>query len=142
EQATIDLALMKAKPFAPGVSRLEEAVGVLRDYATALVDGELDEPQSGFVAALGARTEEGKLTRSEQIWGVVNLLFTGHDTTRFSIASSARALIDTGSWQMLADDPALVPQAVEECLRFYPITLVLVRVVVADELIVHDVAMP
>jgi cytochrome P450 len=141
ERATIDLALMKAKPFAPGVPKLETAVGVLRDYATALVDGEFDEPKSGFVAALDARTEEGRLTKTEQIWGVVNLLFTGHDTTRFSIASSARALIDSASWQQLADEPGLVPQAVEECLRFYPITLVLVRVVVADELIVHDVVM-
>ena len=143
EQATLDMAYINARPMAPVVEPLEEALRTIWDYSAELVARRRDEPQEDFISGLiEAERTEGKLTERETIWGVANLLFAGHDTTRYQIAAAARALIEAGAWEELAADPGLAPAALEEVLRLFPVVQVTSRVVVADDVVVDGVAVP
>ncbi|MEU5667351.1 cytochrome P450 [Streptomyces longwoodensis] len=51
-------------------------------------------------------------------------LVAAHETTTNATANALRYLLgDRESWQALCEDPALVPNAVEECLRYAPSVL-------------------
>jgi cytochrome P450 len=80
--------------------RLEPREDVLSRLALAEIDGErLSDPELG-------------------IFGLT-LLVAGNETTRNLIAGGMRALLeDRTQWEKLVADPSLVPNAVEEMLRF------------------------
>jgi len=80
--------------------RLEPREDVLTRIALAEIDGErLSEPE---IAIFG-----------------MTLLVAGNETTRNLIAGGMRALLeDRTQWEKLVADPSLVPNAVEEMLRF------------------------
>ena len=62
------------------------------------------------------------MSELELTWAVANVLLAGHDTTRYQLASLARAVIESGQWEKLNDAPELIPAAVNEAMRFYPAT--------------------
>jgi cytochrome P450 len=143
EQATLDMALLNAFPLTPAVPRLETALKTIWDYSTEIVAKRRVEPQEDFVTGLiRAQESEGKLSEAEAIWGVANLLFAGHDTTRFQLGAGAKALIDTGAWEELAESPDLAPAAVEEAIRLFPVVLVTSRVVKTDDFVLNGVKVP
>ncbi|MFL5843495.1 MAG: cytochrome P450 [Solirubrobacteraceae bacterium] len=143
EEATLDMALMNALPLEPVVPRLEAALQTIWDYCTELVERRRAEPREDFVSGLiEAERTEGKLTERETIWGVANLLFAGHDTTRYQIAAAVRTLAGTADWDAIGADPALAGPALEEILRLFPVVQVTSRVVVADDVVVDEVQMP
>lgn len=50
---------------------------------------------------------------------IMNASTAGHETVAFAAANAVRTLLEQpGAWARLHADPALVPGAVEECLRF------------------------
>src|SRR5262249_25951717 len=54
---------------------------------------------------------------------VLNVLAGGVDTTQAQLSHALRLFADhPGQWELLAAGPELVPRAVEEVLRFEPIT--------------------
>jgi cholest-4-en-3-one 26-monooxygenase len=76
------------------------------DLTSVLVDAEVD----------GQRLEEHEI-----VMGFFLLLAAGNDSTKATYASGMRALLeDPAQRQLLLDDPALVPGAVEESLRMFP----------------------
>src|SRR5262249_61548882 len=49
---------------------------------------------------------------------VLGLLFAGHETTTGLLGNAFRRLLaDRAAWQAICEDPALIPNAVEEVLR-------------------------
>jgi cytochrome P450 len=53
--------------------------------------------------------------------GFFLLVAAGNDSTKATYTSGMRALLEhPDQMQMLIDDPALIPGAVEECLRMFP----------------------
>jgi cytochrome P450 len=143
EAATLDMAYINARPMAPVVEPLERALQTIWDYSADLVARRRAEPREDFVSGLiEAERTEGKLTERETVWGVANLLFAGHDTTRYQIAAAARTLAEAGAWEEVAARPELAPAALEEVLRLYPVVQLLSRVVVADDVEVDGVHMP
>jgi cytochrome P450 len=57
----------------------------------------------------------------EIVMGFFLLMAAGNDSTKATYASGMRALIEhPDQRQLLLDDPALIPQAVEESLRMFP----------------------
>ena len=53
--------------------------------------------------------------------GFFLLMAAGNDSTKATYWSGMQALLeDPDQWQMLLDDPTLVPGAVEESLRMFP----------------------
>lgn len=52
-------------------------------------------------------------------WVMLGLTFAGHETTTAASANMFRALLENREqWEQVCADPALIPQAAEECLRY------------------------
>ena len=129
QRAAVDLHLMGAVPLAPGFPRLDEALQVLWAFVHELVETRKAERGDDFVSALiTAQEEEARLSDEEVVWNLVNLLFAGQDTTRYQLASAVRELVcHAGLWDELADDPSMVPAALEEAMRLRPVSQFMVR---------------
>ena len=68
-----------------------------------------------------AEIDGEKLEEHEIVMGFFLLMAAGNDSTKATYCSAMRALLDNpDQWQMLLDDPSLVPSAVEEALRMFP----------------------
>jgi cytochrome P450 len=118
-----ELSLMGASPIAAGYPRIEAALGILHDYVQSLVAARRDQSRDDFISDLIAGQQSDRaMTDAELVWNIVNLLFAGMDTSRYQLASAVRALItEPGDhWERLARAPDLVPDALKECMRFYP----------------------
>lgn len=121
ESATVELILLGTVPFAPVIPRLEAALTKIHGYVASLIARRRAERREDFISDLVTLQEEGDdLSEDELIWSIVFVLLAGHDTTRAQIASTARLLIESGSWEQGAGDEKLVAAAVSEALRLYP----------------------
>jgi cytochrome P450 PksS len=78
------------------------------------------EPDDGLISALLAASEDGDSLSPDEVMAMIFLLMlAGHDTTANLIGSSAVALIEHPEQaERLRAEPALIPTAVEELLRF------------------------
>jgi cytochrome P450 len=136
-----ELSLMGASPIAAGYPRIEGALGVLHDYVQSLVAARRDRPRDDFISDLiTGQASDGAMTDAELVWNIVNLLFAGMDTSRYQLASAVRALIgEPGDhWEQLAREPDLVPDALKECMRFYPTVQFDARIAL-EAVSLHDV---
>jgi cytochrome P450 len=112
--------------------RMERAVGEVYDYVEAVLDKRRAEPSDDLVSALLAAEDQGdRLSHEECVNLVVNVLAGGVDTTQAQLAHALRLFAEhPGQWALLAGDPSLVPRAVEEVLRYEPITPFTARICV------------
>ncbi len=68
---------------------------------------------------LGAAADGDKLCEDELIGNIILLFGAGHETTVNMLGNGLLALLsDRPQWETLVADPSLVPNAVEEMLRF------------------------
>jgi cholest-4-en-3-one 26-monooxygenase len=68
-----------------------------------------------------AEVDGEKLEEHEIVMGFFLLMAAGNDSTKATYCSGMRAIMeDPEQRQMLLDDPALIPDAVEEALRMFP----------------------
>ncbi|MDQ3102777.1 MAG: cytochrome P450 [Actinomycetota bacterium] len=68
-----------------------------------------------------AEVDGGRLEEHEIVMGFFLLVAAGNDSTKATYCSGMRALLeDPEQKQLLLDDPALIPAAVEESLRMFP----------------------
>ncbi|HZZ51998.1 MAG TPA: cytochrome P450 [Pseudonocardia sp.] len=105
--------------------QVRDASGIARywAYAKQHVDARLDRPGDDIMSHYIQRLREvegGRLFSVEHCYTIMlQLLFAGHETTTNSAGNAFRALLENrGQWDELCADPALVPSAVDECLRF------------------------
>jgi cytochrome P450 len=91
---------------------------------------------------LHAAMAEGQLSTAECVGLVGAVLIGGVDTTQAQLAHTARLLAEhPEQWAALRDDPDLIPAAVEESLRYEPITPFTARLTSVD--VTHrDVTFP
>ncbi len=77
-------------------------------------------PDGGLISGLLSASEDGDFLSDDEVMAMIFLLMlAGHDTTANLIGSSALALIEHPEQaERLRNDPARVPTAVEELLRF------------------------
>jgi hypothetical protein len=116
------------------VADIERAIVEVNAYVSALLERRRSEPSDDLISALLAAEEAGdKLSHDECVNLVANVLQGGVDTTQSQLAHALRLFANhPGQWKLLASDPGLVPRAVEEVLRFEPITPFTARVCLAD----------
>jgi cytochrome P450 len=89
-------------------------------YAEGLVEARTRNPREDFTSALvHARDADGSgLSLQQAATIVLNLLFAGHETTTGLLGNAFRRLLaDRPSWEAIARDPVLIPNAIEEVLR-------------------------
>jgi len=103
---------------------IERAVTEVRDYVTGLLEAKRAAPGDDLISELLAARDEGdRLSAEECVQLVTNLLAGGIDTTTGQLAHAIRLFAARpGQWALLATEPSLVPRAVEEVLRFEPVT--------------------
>lgn len=122
---------------------IEEAVQEFYEYARALLAARRDTPGEDLISTLLAAEEQGdRLTEEECVNLVLNVLIGGVDTTQSQLAHAVRLLAEhPDQWAALVEDPSLAPAAVEEALRYEPITPFTARITVED-LTYRDVTFP
>jgi cytochrome P450 len=114
--------------------RIEEAVGEFYEYAEALVRERRSQPRDDLITKLIEAEEQGdRLSDVECINLVFNVLVGGVDTSQSQLAHAIRLLAEHPTqWELLAGDPSLAENAVEEALRYEPITPFTARELIED----------
>jgi cholest-4-en-3-one 26-monooxygenase len=81
-----------------------------------------ERPTDDLTSVLVHAEVDGQtLEEHEIVMGFFLLMAAGNDSTKATYCSAMRALIeDPEQRQLLLDDPALIPSAVEEALRMFP----------------------
>src|SRR5258707_11155504 len=118
-QQQFDIRALAEKP-----ERIEQAVGELYDYVANLLEKRRSEPADDLISTL-LRVEAGggRLAGPECVTLVLNVLAGGIDTTAAQLAHALRLFAQhPGQWEALGQRPELIPGAVDEVLRFEPIT--------------------
>jgi cytochrome P450 len=115
---------------------IEEAVAEFYEYEDALIEARRATPGDDLISALiTASTEDGdRLSQAELRDLVLNILVGGVDTSQAQLAHAVRLLaLHPEQWQALHNDPQrLATQAIEEALRYEPITPFTARIMIND----------
>jgi cytochrome P450 len=122
---------------------IEAAVEEFYEYAHALLDARRDDRRDDLISALLSAEQEGdRLSEEECVNLVLNVLIGGVDTTQSQLAHTIRLLAEhPEQWAALVADPSLAGRAVEEALRYEPITPFTARITV-EEVTYRDVTFP
>ena len=94
----------------------------LNAYLAELIGHRRTQPADDLLSALiSARDHADRLSEQELVRLGVTLLIAGHETTASQLGNFVFLLLsDRRRWQRLVADPALIPTAVEELLRYTP----------------------
>ncbi|HZZ52204.1 MAG TPA: cytochrome P450 [Pseudonocardia sp.] len=90
-------------------------------YCERFVDARIAEPLDDFTSDLARvhRQDPGELSRDEIVGVVYGLSFAGHETTTNLTTNAVRQLLaHRAEWEAICTDPTLIPNAVEEVLRY------------------------
>ncbi|MFC3896286.1 cytochrome P450 [Lentzea rhizosphaerae] len=110
-------------------------------YFAEEIERQRTEPEDGLIAELLAAQAAGYHVDGRPLsdWDLVGycamLLGAGVDTTFASIPNAVLFLTEHGCWTELHEDPSLIPGAVEETMRWYPVFPGPRRLVVRDVVI-------
>ena len=100
----------------------QEAILELREYLAVqterLRDGTIDG--DGLLGRMiAARTTSEALSQDELVNTIGTLLIAGHETTTSLVGNGLFTMLrHPDQWQLLCDDPSLIPHAIEEMLRY------------------------
>jgi cytochrome P450 len=122
--------------------QIEQAVLEFYEYAHALLDARRAEPGDDLISTLlEARYEGDRLSDTELVNLVLNILVGGVDTSQSQLAHAVRLLVQNDQWELLAERPDLASIAVEEALRHEPIVPFTARIAL-EEIEYRDVTFP
>jgi cytochrome P450 len=114
---------------------IEEAVAEFYAYEDGLIARRRTSPGDDLISSLiAAETEGDRLSDDELRNLVLNILVGGVDTSQSQLAHALRLLAEhPEQWEQLrADPPGLALAAVEEALRYEPITPFTARILLRD----------
>ena len=107
------------------LATINAKVAEFYDWVRPLIERRRGSPSDDLISALIAAEEEGdKLSGVELENLVLNILVGGVDTSQSQLAHALRLLADRPEqWAALREDPeGMAPRAVEEAVRYEPIT--------------------
>jgi cytochrome P450 len=134
-------------------AQIESAVEEFYEYAGSLVRARREDPGDDLISRLIAATipaedaaagggQGDRLSDVECINLVFNVLAGGVDTTQSQLAHTVRLLAEhPDQWALLGDQPALAERAVDEAVRYEPITPFTARIT-TEELVFRGVTFP
>jgi cytochrome P450 len=114
--------------------QIEAALVEFYAWADALLARRRGDPSDDLISTLiQARFEGDKLDDAELVNLVLNVLVGGVDTTQSQLAQALRLFAEhPDPWARLAQEPDLAPAAVEEVVRYEPITPFTARIALED----------
>lgn len=104
-------------------ARVEAAVTGLYGYVDQLMADKKKHPTEDLISALVKAQDEnpGMVSHDELRNLVVTMVFAAHDTTRLQLTNAMHTFAQhPDQWRLLAEQPELAPQAVEEVMRWCP----------------------
>lgn len=108
--------------------QIERAVTEFSAYTQRLLDAKRDTPGEDLISELVGRSDDVEILNL-----VLNVLVGGVDTTQAQLAHALRLFAaHPDQWRLLGDEPDRAPQAVEEVVRFEPITPFTARIAMED----------
>lgn len=123
--------------------KIEAAVVEFYEYADELLAARRDSRGDDLISMLLSAEQEGdRLSQVECVNLVLNVLVGGVDTTQSQLAHTLRLFAEhPDQWETLAERPELASQAVQEALRFEPVTPFTARIV-EQEMTFREVTFP
>jgi cytochrome P450 len=123
--------------------RIERACEEFYEWAGGLIERRRDDPGDDLISTLIAAEQDGdRLSEAECMNLVLNVLVGGVDTTQSQLAHGLRVFAShPGQWELLAAEPERAKAAVEELLRYEPITPFTARLL-HEEVEYRDVTFP
>jgi cytochrome P450 len=110
--------------------QVEQAYAEVRAYVSDLLERRRAEPGEDLVSVLASGEA---ISDDEAATLVSSVISGGTDTTTAQLAHGLRLFAEhPEQWQALREDPSLVDRAVEEVLRFEPITPFTARICKSD----------
>ncbi len=115
-------------------AEVEAASEALGAYVHQLVADRRAHPRDDLVTSLVQAAEGGDRLSNIELFSMIGgLLFAGYDTTRNQLGQALAAFCrHPDQWALLADDPTLVPRAVDEVMRIVGAVSSIPRVAVED----------
>ncbi len=100
---------------------IKQAQSELDEYTRGLIAARRNDPRDDLITDLIAAEEAGdRLTTDELVMMVNAVIVGGTDTTRNQLGCAVGLLSGhPDQWRLLADDPAVAPNAVEETMRYF-----------------------
>lgn len=99
-----------------------EALGEFRELVEGIIEPLKSRPRGDeeidLVGDLMDANQDESLNDEELVAMFVVLLFAGHETTTNLLSIGLKALLESGEWEKLRDNHELMPNAIEELLRF------------------------
>jgi cytochrome P450 len=114
---------------------IEEAVAEFYEYAEELIARRRNDPRDDLITDLIQAEEAGDRLDDDELRNLVlNILVGGVDTSQSQLAHAVRLLAEhPDQWELLRADPrGLALAAVEEALRYEPITPFTARILIAE----------
>jgi cytochrome P450 len=114
---------------------IEQAVAEFYSYEDELIARRRDSPGEDLISVLIAAESEGDRLSDDELRNLIlNILVGGVDTSQSQLAHAMRLLaVHPEQWEALRDDPErLTGLAVEEALRYEPITPFTARITVEE----------
>lgn len=119
--------------------QVEQAYAEVRAYVVDLLERRRLEPGEDLASVLATGET---ITDDEAATLVSSVISGGTDTTTAQLAHGLRLFAEhPEQWRALREDPSLVDQAVEEVLRYEPITPFTARIA-RQEVVLRDVVFP
>ena len=115
------LLLMWGRPNEDQQIRLVQGMAAFWRYAETLVASRAEHRRDDFTSdLLLARDGDLPALNHQEVTQIVyELLFAGHETTTGLIGNALRRLLtERHAWEEICRDPSLIPNAIEEVLRF------------------------
>jgi cytochrome P450 len=108
--------------YRPEFDEITQVIADAFEYVLPLIAERRENPTDDLTTALAAAEVDGDhLTDAEMVATFGLLMAAGNDSTRAVYGQSMLALIEhPDQRQLLIDDPSLIEDAVEECLRCFP----------------------
>jgi cytochrome P450 len=121
----------KAAEYEPDILK---AWGELDDYVDTMVAERRNSPTDDLISEMIRAEDDGdRLSMAELRMLAGGLLMAGTDTTRNQVAAAVDVLCDhPEQWDLLAEHPELAMNAVEELMRFHPVTIGVMRMTTED----------
>jgi cytochrome P450 len=106
----------------------------LREYLAAILEERRRDPREDLISDLATASFEGEQLDEEEIFSFLRLLLPAGIETTFRSSGNLLYLLLTHPEQLAAvkEDRSLIPQAIEEGLRYEPPLLVTARVTTCD----------
>ncbi|HEX5308746.1 MAG TPA: cytochrome P450 [Solirubrobacteraceae bacterium] len=103
-------------------SVMEKEIPEIFERCRTMIAQRREQPTDDLTSVLvHAEVDGEKLEEHEIVMGFFLLVAAGNDSTKATYCSGMRALMeDPEQRRLVLDDPALVPQVVEESLRMFP----------------------